>query len=34
MKDIEKVLAQLEGLSQKWQGDGATVPSHDHLAVD
>jgi len=22
MKDIEKVLAQLEGLSRKWQGDG------------
>ena len=23
MKDIEKVLAQLEGLSRKWQGEGA-----------
>src|SRR6266516_4442613 len=23
MKDIEKVLVQLEGLSRKWQGDGA-----------
>jgi len=22
MKDIEKVLAQLEGLARKWQGDG------------
>jgi DNA-binding HxlR family transcriptional regulator len=25
MKDIEKVLAQLEGLSRKWQGEGAAV---------
>src|SRR6202167_3382242 len=25
MKDIEKVLAQLEGLARKWQGEGATV---------
>ena len=25
MKDIEKVLAQLEGLSRKWQGEGTTV---------
>ncbi len=24
MKDIEKVLAQLEGLSQKWRGQGVT----------
>jgi DNA-binding HxlR family transcriptional regulator len=23
MKDIEKVLAQLEGLARKWQGEGA-----------
>lgn len=23
MKDIEKVLTQLEGLARKWQGDGA-----------
>ena len=23
MKDIEKVLAQMEGLARKWQGDGA-----------
>jgi DNA-binding HxlR family transcriptional regulator len=25
MKDIEKVLAQLEGLSHKWRGEGVTV---------
>jgi DNA-binding HxlR family transcriptional regulator len=25
MKDIEKVLAQLEGLSRKWQGEGTTM---------
>ena len=25
MKDIEKVLAQLEGLARKWQGEGAKV---------
>jgi DNA-binding HxlR family transcriptional regulator len=25
MKDIEKVLAQLEGLARKWQGDGMHV---------
>ena len=25
MKDIEKVLAQLEGLSRKWQGEGTTA---------
>jgi DNA-binding HxlR family transcriptional regulator len=25
MKDIEKVLAQLEGLARKWQGEGATA---------
>ncbi len=25
MKDIEKVLTQLEGLARKWQGDGANV---------
>jgi DNA-binding HxlR family transcriptional regulator len=25
MKDIEKVLAQLEGLSRKWQGEGKAV---------
>ena len=27
MKDIEKVLAQLEGLARKWQGEGSTVGS-------
>jgi DNA-binding HxlR family transcriptional regulator len=27
MKDIEKVLAQLEGLSRKWQGQGANGES-------
>jgi len=25
MKDIEKVLTQLEWLSRKWQGEGATA---------
>lgn len=25
MKDIEKVLAQLEGLARKWQGEGESV---------
>src|SRR5271167_3118205 len=25
MKDIEKVLAQLEGLSRKWRGEGAAA---------
>jgi DNA-binding HxlR family transcriptional regulator len=25
MKDIEKVLAQLEGLGRKWQGEGAST---------
>jgi DNA-binding HxlR family transcriptional regulator len=25
MKDIEKVLAQLEGLARKWQGEGTTA---------
>src|SRR3984885_2053631 len=25
MKDIEKVLAQLEGLARKWQGEGTRV---------
>ncbi|MGA8764587.1 MAG: helix-turn-helix domain-containing protein [Candidatus Sulfotelmatobacter sp.] len=25
MKDIEKVLTQLEGLARKWQGEGTTV---------
>ncbi len=27
MKDIEKVLHQLEGLARKWQGEGAPVGS-------
>ncbi len=27
MKDIEKVLAQLEGLARKWQGDGVHAGS-------
>src|SRR5271169_5895744 len=27
MKDIQKVLAQLDGLSRKWQGEGATMGS-------
>lgn len=25
MKDIEKVLAQMEGLARKWQGEGTTA---------
>lgn len=25
MKDIEKVLTQMEGLARKWQGEGTTV---------
>lgn len=25
MKDIEKVLVQMEGLARKWQGEGTTV---------
>jgi DNA-binding HxlR family transcriptional regulator len=28
MKDIEKVLVQLEGLARKWQGDGTTVSAN------
>jgi len=38
MKDIEKVLAQLEGLARKWHAEGATVadvhkaPSHPSRA--
>jgi DNA-binding HxlR family transcriptional regulator len=27
MKDIEKVLAQLEGLARKWQGEGRGTPA-------
>jgi|ERR1700722_8199285 DNA-binding HxlR family transcriptional regulator len=30
MKDIEKVLAQLEGLARKWQGEGAEAKSMAH----
>ena len=30
MKDIEKVLAQLEGLARKWKGEAA-APSHDPI---
>jgi hypothetical protein len=26
MKDIEKVLAQLEGLARKWHAEGVEVP--------
>ena len=35
MKDIEKVLAQLEGLSRKWQGEGkvAATPHPVERAV-
>ena len=28
MKDIEKVLAQLEGLARKWQGQGGQIEGH------
>ena len=28
MKDIEKVLAQLEALARKWQGDGSAAGAH------
>ena len=31
MKDIEKVLHQLQGLSRKWQREGAIVPARDTL---
>ena len=27
MRDIEKVLAQLEVLARKWQGEGVTIPT-------
>jgi DNA-binding HxlR family transcriptional regulator len=30
MKDIEKVLHNLEGLSRKWQGEGKSNESHAH----
>jgi len=29
MKDIEKVLAQLEGLARKWQGEGMPAAAQD-----
>ena len=29
MKDIEKVLAQLEGLARKWQGEGSKAESEN-----
>lgn len=32
MKDIEKVLTQLEGLARKWQGDGANVADPQRAA--
>src|ERR1039458_7047557 len=32
MKDIEKVLAQLEGLARKWQGEGAPAGAKGRLA--
>src|SRR5579864_594403 len=32
MKDIEKVLTQLEGLARKWQGDGANVADAQRAA--
>jgi len=28
MQDIEKVLAQLEGLARKWQGQGGQIEGH------
>ncbi len=38
IKDIEKVLAQLEGLARKWQGEGMTVSAsrgtHAHAGAD
>jgi DNA-binding HxlR family transcriptional regulator len=33
MKDIEKVLVQLEGLSRKWQGEGTTVGAGPETAA-
>jgi DNA-binding HxlR family transcriptional regulator len=34
MQDIEKVLAQLESLSRKWQGEGKTpTPNDPELVV-
>ncbi len=34
MKDIEKVLAQLEGLSRKWRGEGTTADANRDAAVE
>src|SRR5882757_7898778 len=33
MKDIEKVLAQLEGLSRKWQGEGVTLDAGEEVSA-
>jgi DNA-binding HxlR family transcriptional regulator len=33
MKDIEKVLAQLEGLARKWQGEGSTPDPRARLSL-
>ena len=33
MKDIEKVLEQLEGLARKWQGEGTTVRASRGIAA-
>jgi DNA-binding HxlR family transcriptional regulator len=33
MKDIQKVLAQLEGLARKWHAEGAEVPDVDKKLV-
>lgn len=33
MKDIEKVLVQLEALSRKWQGEGTTVRANRETAA-
>lgn len=34
MKDIEKVLAQLEGLARKWQGEGSSVKGGSGLGQE
>jgi len=33
MKDIEKVLAQLEGLARKWQGEGTGIATSQGASV-
>ena len=33
MKDIEKVLEQLEGLARKWQSDGLNVTAQHHATA-